>query len=567
MTPVGRLPRPVGAGFAGALLAGGVEATGATSGGLTVLGLWVLTAPLWGLAAEALIRGAAALPDDRARRQSMVALTGLTLAVAAALLGVVVQGVVGGLKDLDLARPAMTVLALGLLSALWLLGVLASGPAARALSRLPARVGWGLAVSCLVLPSVFVLWGPFGRLAVDVSPWLLALPPVALAGATGWALAWRRRWAPHLGVAALGLGAVVLGLPGLEHDTVRQSVDDLRGLGALVSGAVQRAFDADGDGYAARFGGGDCDDADPTVNPGAGDLPGNGVDEDCDGADAAVVAVARKKVKHARRPKSLRKKLNLLLVTIDTVRADHLDLYGYGRPTAPTLRALGERGLVFGQAFTPANQTRHAMPAIMAGRAFGDLELDRVGTHLLVEAGNNLLLERLRAGGYHTIAHVSEYLRDELWYGLEAGIEDFHALPLAGPRKALSADRLTDAAIASLDGHRQAVDPRRFALWVHYLEPHEPYEAHPGSPFGADNAVDRYDGEIHAVDAQLARLLQALEDRGLRRSTVVVVTSDHGEEFGDHKKKFHGKALYQESVRVPWLINAPGLPPRWWTRR
>ncbi len=119
----------------------------------------------------------------------------------------------------------------------------------------------------------------------------------------------------------------------------------------------------------------------------------------------------------------------------------------------------------------------------------------------------------------------------------------------------IDAQRRVDQLLAYYD----TVKPQRSFVWVHFFEPHEPYVAHEGFPFGSGD-IDRYDSEIAYTDAAVGRLVQ--EVRARRPGTIVIVAADHGEEFDEHGGRYHGSSLYDEQLRIPLIISIPGVPPR-----
>jgi arylsulfatase A-like enzyme len=233
---------------------------------------------------------------------------------------------------------------------------------------------------------------------------------------------------------------------------------------------------------------------------------------------------------------------HLVLVTIDALRADALG------PATPTLARLGTSGRRFFRAYAQAPQTAYSVTSLLTSQP-----PDRV-----VETQPPTLTEALRDRRWLTQAFYPAGLffdgRDALsrYAHTRFGFEwaDTRTLP---------ADALTDAVIARLDALAHEGEPRIF-LWVHYFDPHEPYDAREGvSPSAPSRA--RYAGEVAFVDRALGRLVDRL--RALRRPTLLVVTADHGEEFGEHGGAYHGSSVYEEQVRVPLLfaaINAE-LPP------
>lgn len=297
---------------------------------------------------------------------------------------------------------------------------------------------------------------------------------------------------------------------------------------------------------------------------------------------------------------------NLVLVVIDTLRADHLPIHGYERNTAPTISSLAARGAVFLDAVSTASFTMPSMASLMTAR----LPFEHgVRVHpARLPPGELTLAEILRERGYVTGAVVSNLLLSRQW-GFDQGFDyfDVHTeSPLGGGRLLLSrvmrwfgrgnrADDTARSAAAWISRHTN--DP--FFLWVHFIDPHFPYA--PPYPFdrlfssGSSEAYDellagirreelvvgdvgwasnlpsdairegrdRYDGEIAFVDHQLGRILETLRDPRIDRDTLLVVTSDHGEAFGEHGVLFqHGFTTYETLMRVPLLMVWPGrIPP------
>ncbi len=245
---------------------------------------------------------------------------------------------------------------------------------------------------------------------------------------------------------------------------------------------------------------------------------------------------------------------NVLLITIDTLRADHLGAYGYRPIKTPTIDALAGEGVLFENAITPAVMTLPSHATILTGlyppthgiRDNGDY---RLNSEVLT------LAEVLRSRGLLTGAVVGSFVLDSM-FNLGQGFETYDdALPGSQLNEAFFAERparaVTDAALRFLDGAQDA----RFFLWVHYYDPHHPYTA--PSPFKEQYPRRGYDAEIAYVDAEIGRLLAALTDRGLKSKTLIVLTADHGEGLNDHGEQSHGIFLYEEEIRVPLVISLP----------
>jgi arylsulfatase A-like enzyme len=237
---------------------------------------------------------------------------------------------------------------------------------------------------------------------------------------------------------------------------------------------------------------------------------------------------------------------DILLVTIDALRADHVGAYGYARRTTPHLDALAEEGALFEAAYSPTPHTSYAVTSIMAGKYMRPLVLMGLGDDSETWASH------LRHYGYRTAAFYPPavfFIDGERFTSVRERALDFEY------RRIEFAPAAERAEAVKTYLARQTKD-RRLFLWVHLFEPHEPYEAHPEHPFG-DRDIDRYDAEIAAADAGLGSVVSAV--RAARPNAVVIVAADHGEEFGEHGGRYHGTTVYEEQVRVPLVVSAPGL--------
>jgi arylsulfatase A-like enzyme len=336
------------------------------------------------------------------------------------------------------------------------------------------------------------------------------------------------------------------------------------GLGGGIARALRNVLDFDRDGYSRFLGGGDCDDGDATIHPGAPEIPDDGIDQNCSGGDATGKPV-REDPTFIAVPPNVPKDFNVLLVTIDTTRADHLGTYGYKRDTSPNIDKLAADGTVFVNGWAHAPSTRYSMPAILTGRlpldVYYDYSVNWPG--LLPKA--TTLAEMLKPLGFHTGA-ITNYEYFDPKRHFNQGFDEYDnsdaalhgGVPGKGPEEShgSSSKQQTDKAISYVERHMAD----RWFLWVHYYDPHYAYEPHPEVPsFGTDRMA-LYDGEIRFTDWHLGRLFDELKAKGLYDKTVVVITGDHGEAFGEHGYETHGYHLYE--TKVPLIIRVPGMAPR-----
>jgi arylsulfatase A-like enzyme len=247
---------------------------------------------------------------------------------------------------------------------------------------------------------------------------------------------------------------------------------------------------------------------------------------------------------------------NILLIVVDTLRADHLGCYGYERPTSTNIDILADMGTVFDRAYSHSPWTMPSVASILTGLEPRDHGIGKWQDPLSQQLVT--IAEQLRAHGYRTGASVSHYiLKPDYHYDQGFDVYDLSALELGKPHDAITSEAITDKGIV-------LTRPRREEPWfvmLHYFDPHAWYQPHARYDFG-DEDMDRYDAEIAYTDEHIGRLLDRMARREQLRDTVVVIVADHGEEFGDHGGTQHTTTLYEELIRVPLIVWVPGFEAR-----
>lgn len=284
----------------------------------------------------------------------------------------------------------------------------------------------------------------------------------------------------------------------------------------------------------------------------------------------------------------------VILLSIDALRADHLGYHGYHRDTSPFLNSLAERACCFTTAISASSHTREAVPALLSGK------------HPDVFASNNYhyvpetISDRLSRVGFQTAGfHSNPYISRA--YGFDSGFDTFDDDLVLGQNRLVAlaqralnkfvlnkgeyharADEINDRSLSWLDS---IDDDQPFFLWNHYMDTHGPYNPPTGYTYADrelsnDEAqtlyqktiddpdeitdaeqellIDAYDGEIRYLDDQLRAFFDALDDRGLLEESLIVVTADHGDAFGEHGYYTHPRHLNESLLHVPLLVSSPG---------
>jgi arylsulfatase A-like enzyme/Tfp pilus assembly protein PilF len=249
---------------------------------------------------------------------------------------------------------------------------------------------------------------------------------------------------------------------------------------------------------------------------------------------------------------------NLLLVTIDTLRADRVECYSPRHVDTPQIYSLAAKGVVFLRAFANTPETLPSHANIMTG-ATPSYHGVHDNTNFLVRGGLLTLAEHLKEFGYATAAFVGAYPLDSR-FGLDQGFDTYddrfdRVGPIPNESWTRRADDVLSSALAWLQGQRAP-----WFLWIHFWDPHDPYS--PPEPYKTQYAEHPYEGEVAYVDAVLGKLWETLGRNGLYGSTVIVLTGDHGESLGEHGERTHGFLAYNSSLWIPLIVAGPGVGRR-----
>lgn len=260
---------------------------------------------------------------------------------------------------------------------------------------------------------------------------------------------------------------------------------------------------------------------------------------------------------------------NVLLISIDTCRADHLSCYGYSRPTSPNIDALASESILFSHTVSPIPITLPAHSSMLTGTTPLYHKVRDNSSYRLSES-NVTLAEILRRNGYVTGAVVGAFVLDSR-FGLDQGFGTYNdSLGEDKPKdkeKSLfsinecSAERVTHVANQWLEKHYK----NKFFLFLHYFDPHDPYVPHKAFsfrpfPFTLSIKKDYYDSEIAYTDHYIGQVIKKLKDLNLYESTLLIITSDHGEGLGQHYENSHSHFIYHTTIHVPLIMKVPSGP-------
>lgn len=390
-----------------------------------------------------------------------------------------------------------------------------------------------------------------------------------------------KRWLGAAVLLALVAGAVVFLLPDAEPEP--REDEGPRTATPLFAEADEGAPDEDP--YVARFLEAQrlVDSDDPRIDAALDDLLERAAPSSPERMAAEFVRWSRSGAPPPRRRRPRGARPNVLLVSIDTLRADHLGCYGHDRDVSPNIDDLAARGAVFLQAFSTASWTLPGHMSMLTSLypSFHKLEARR---GIRLDSSETTLAELLKAAGYRTAGFVNHPFLSARW-GFDEGFDIYFRQP-----RIVRAEAQARMAIRWLEWHafheRLGAGPAELFMFLHFMDPHETYDPPPefrekyaggyegelkpedhfvtmflDADFESDEdyryVLGLYDGEIAYVDQQLGRVFDVLQAWELLDSTLVIVTSDHGEEFKEHGSMGHKTTLYVEQLRVPLIVVHP----------
>jgi choline-sulfatase len=248
--------------------------------------------------------------------------------------------------------------------------------------------------------------------------------------------------------------------------------------------------------------------------------------------------------------------LNVLLITVDTTRADFLGCYGRSNGRTPNMDGLAREGVLFQRCISASPMTGPSHASIFTAAYPFVHGARRNGTHPLVDA-NVTLTEILKKAGYRTQATIANFILNRQ-FGFSQGFDVYHDVSAAAAADPQSSERKGDEICNDALTLLRTPGPEPFFLWVHFFDPHAPYETKRPAPY---TVAEAYEDEIAFMDEQIGRLLGELRSLGIADRTLVVLVGDHGEGLGEHGESQHGHFLYETTLRVPLLMRSPGKIP------
>lgn len=433
------------------------------------------------------------------------------------------------------------------------------------------RKGTVLALALLAMLAAGALFVVKFWEAVRLSPWqtpALLLGAMLAATALAWPLS--RLLAGRRGSVGVALGMVVLVTASCIAVATLDTKDRKARLYFLKTKATRLAysaaiklFDTDGDGFMHQFAGGDCNPDDPGISPSALDIPGNEVDEDCDGRDVPLESLERGRFDFDLPEYYAYEKPNVVIISIDSLAASHVGFMGYERNTTPHMDQLAENCVVFEQAFAQGPSTRLSVASLFTSKYDSQIAQGMAATipyPLLPE--NETMAELFKKNGYDTVAVLPHDYFTARWKGILQGFDtiDTSSYGKKGGGKH-NAEKVTKAALKELRKKRT----RPVFAWIHYWDVHPPFFLPKNAKaFGKKEKVDIYDSEVRFTDERLAPLLDDVDQDLRKQGYILIVTADHGSAFDKrHTKHTHGHDLYTNVLHVPLMVcMSTGMEPR-----
>ena len=407
-----------------------------------------------------------------------------------------------------------------------------------------------LGATAAVIAALVLTW----QTVVLVGGQSLLLPMVAFAlQLLLWLIPKRRISLPIwtiLPVVALTAGLIVVGS---GNSQVRSGLPEYGLTSRYLHATLLKLSDFDGDRFASAPFGRDCGPFDAGINPAQRENPGNGIDENCDGLDELLTVSIFPE--HGTQL-TVTEQPNLILVTVDSLRADHLGFMGYELDTTPQLDRIAEQAAVFTRAYSQDSGTGPSFWSLMNGKTPFQVTLsDSHPFPPVIGPEETTLAEHLTEAGYATRAVLCGYVFNDRRWNIRRGFDEY--LEVCGRRQEFLAADTADRAIAVLEETGEGEAP--FFMWVHFYDPHHDYADHPGSDFGTDT-IATYDEEIRYTQEHLARFVdEARQTTG--RDTYIAISADHGENFNEHGRAPHARNLYINVTHVPLLLLGPSIQP------
>jgi arylsulfatase A-like enzyme/Tfp pilus assembly protein PilF len=246
---------------------------------------------------------------------------------------------------------------------------------------------------------------------------------------------------------------------------------------------------------------------------------------------------------------------NIILITVDTLRADRLEPYGYGRVKTPWISRLAADGVLFHSAIAQVPLTLPSLCSILTGEYPATTGV-RDNAGFVLQGEQTTLAEKLKAAGYETAAFVGSSVLKR-GTGLAQGF-DFYSDPEGGRRSVSGPEGVERRAEVVFREALQWIESpgrKKFFVWIHVFDPHAPYQ--PPEPHASAYRDNPYDGEIAYVDSAMGGMVQASISHGWYEKSLIVFTSDHGESLGEHGEQFHGFFLYDATLHVPLIVKLP----------